>query len=280
MAMHMEAFRSSIATGANTFGQVTYISAGALLAPLVNGVQVSVALSKVHSIFGVGAHLDHIRPQAASFLPLPYPTLGPNNRSAAVESPPRFHDFSVQPIPLRPTEEFDIFATQDSGAGENEAVFVQFTDGNNEQPPSLVNIPGINGNGRYFTAHGTGSTTLTANAWTQCTVSLDQALPAGYYAMIGARAFSAGALAFRIQPQIEPLWRPGGVAVQAYDQMDPPGQRAFPITDRHYGGWGVWVKFFQNVVPYVQMWSTSADTAEEFWFDLVKLSDVVTAGAL
>src|SRR5882672_3401943 len=139
MPWTLEAFSSSLASGVtDVLQQVTFISAGAILAPSASGVQVSAALSKLHSLFGVGVTLENISPQAASMLPLPYPNLAPNNKGTAIESPARFWDFSRNPKPLRPTETFNIFASQTSGGAENEAVFVQFTDGLITQAPALA----------------------------------------------------------------------------------------------------------------------------------------------
>jgi hypothetical protein len=104
----------------------------------------------------------------------------------------------------------------------------------------------------------------------------DQALPAGYYALIGARAFSASALFFRMFPAMAPLWRPGGVAVQAYDQLDPVNQRFIPNMSDMSQGWGVWLSFYQNVPPQCEFFATAADTAEEGWFDLLYVNNTVT----
>ena len=281
MAWTLEAFRSSLASGVtDVLQQVTYISAGAILAPSAFGLQVSAALSKLHSIFGVGANLENISPQAASMLPLPYPNLAPNNIGVAIESPAKVWDWSRAPKPLRPTETFNIFASQTSGGAEEEAVFVQFCDGNIIPAPALASGPAINGNAMFTTAHATATVTLTANAFTQVTPILDLPLPAGTYALVGARVMSAGALAFRMKPINEPLWRPGGVAVQAADQLDAPGQRFMNPLTNAISHWGVWFTFFQNTVPNVDIWSTSADTKEDIWFDIIKLSDIVTANAL
>jgi len=278
---HMEAFRSSLASGAtDVFQQVTAITAGAVLAPSGSGFQVSAQLPFLHSLFGVGAHLENIQPQFASQQPLPYLTFAANNKGTAAESPPRFWDLSKNPKALRPTEFFNIFASQTSGGAENEAVFVQWSDNVYTPAPALAAGPSINGNGQFTIAHGTGTTTLTANAWTQVTITLDTPLPAGFYALVGCRAMSAGALAFRIRPIVEPLWRPGGVAVQAAGQLDAPNQRYYNPSTGRVSKWGVWVTFFQNTFPYVEFWSTSADTSEDVFFDLIKISDVVTAGAL
>jgi hypothetical protein len=69
---------------------------------------------------------------------------------------------------------------------------------------------------------------------------------------------------FKVIPAMGLLYQPGGVAVQAYDGMTPEHQR--------YGGWGEWSRFQQNVLPSISVLSSAADTAQEAWLDLVKLS--------
>lgn len=280
MAFHMEYFRSSLASGAtDVLQQVTFVSSG-VLAPSGNGVQVSAALSKLHSLFGFGANMENISPQAASMLPLPYPNLASNNVGTAMNSPAAVWDFSRSPKPLRPTEQFNIFASQISGGAETETVFVQFTDGIVTPAPALATAPALNGNGMLTTVHATATTTLTANAFTQVTPILDLPLPAGFYALVGARVMSAKAIAFRLAPINEPLWRPGGTAVQAATDLDYPGQRFINNLTGTMSHWGVWLTFFQNTVPNVQIFSTAADTKEDMWFDLIKISDITTSGAL
>lgn len=200
---HVELFSSSIASGANTFAQLNYVSVDAILPKLVNGVQVAPGLPRVMFVAGVSANLVHLRIQAPSMLPFPYPALSPNNRGTAFESPPRIHDLRANNIILAPTEEFDVFATQNAGAAQTPFALVGFHDGAVSQRPV----------GKYFSVHWTAATTLTANAWSLVTPVFDQGLPAGFYAMIGARTFSATALFFRMFPAMTPLWRPGGIAV-------------------------------------------------------------------
>ena len=177
---HLELFSSSIATsGANTFQQLTYTSVDNVLPKLNNGMQVSPTLPYLQAVLGVGAHMVHVRGQAPSMLPFPYPALSPNNRGAAFESPPRIWDFSRAPLPLRPTEEFDIFCTQNSGGAETEYVACQFSDGTLTPIPVAINPPGIGQNpttpGRFFAVHWTAAVTLTAGAFTQVQPVFDQA---------------------------------------------------------------------------------------------------------
>lgn len=280
MAFHMEYFRSSLSSGVtDVLQQVNFVASG-VLAPSSNGVQISAMLSKLHSLFGVGAHLENISPQAASMLPLPYPNLAGNNVGTAINTPPTVWDFSRGPKPLRPTETFNIFASQTAAGAETETVFVQFTDGVTTPAPPLATAPALNGNGMFTVAHATAATTLTANAFTQVTPVLDLPLPAGQYALVGMRVMTAHALAFRVAPINEPLWRPGGMAVQAPTSLDFPNQRYINPLNGMISPWGVWLTFFQNTVPNVQIFATAADTVEDMWFDLIKISDVVTAQAL
>ena len=273
---HLELFSSSNGTsGANTFIQTNYVSAGAVLPAISNGMQVSPNIPFLMAVAGVGSHMVHIRPQSPSQTSAFYSTLSPNNRGTAFESPPRIWDFSGAPLMLKPTEEFDIFTSQNSGGAETQYVACLFSDGTIDR-----NLPGINPAsvslnpgqiGHYFTAHATAATTLSAAAWTQVTPAFDNALYAGYYAIIGMRVFSATGLFFRLYPATGPVWRPGGTCVQAYDSLDPVNQRGYQQVVFPQQGWGVWHRFMQNVPPTVGIFATSADTAEEFWFDLVYL---------
>lgn len=282
--LHLELFTGSIASGANAFAQVPFFTTSNILPQQVSGMQVSPDLPFVHSVFPVSANLVHVRIQANSMQPFPYPTLGPNNRGTAFESPPRVWDFSRYPIPLKSTEEFDVFATQNAGAAQTVYVAVQFTDNRPDKAPGPINPPSLVTNqlmtGRAAPIHWTATTTLTAGSWTKVQPAFDQALPAGMYALMGARVFSASALFFRMFPAMGPKWRPGGVAVQAYDQMDPFYQRLF--YEQYVGdkNWGVWLYFYQNVPPQVEIFATAADTAEEGWFDLVYLGPQFVKSAI
>lgn len=281
---HLELFSSSLATGANTFQQLTYFSSDAILPRLVNGMQVSPDIPYLLAIMGVGANLVHVRAQANSMLPFPYPTLSPNNRGTAFESPTRVWDFSRAPLPLKPTEEFDIFASQNAAGAQTEYVACLFSDGHPTAIPGTLNPHQITLNpatpGRVFSVHWTASVTLTAGNWTLVQPAFDQALYAGYYALIGARVFSASGLFFRMFPAMGPKWRPGGTCVQTYDGYEHPSQRGFNALNSQFAGWGSWLTFYQNVPPQCEVFATAADTAQEGWYDLVYLGPQVISSTI
>jgi hypothetical protein len=215
----------------------------AIIPTLNSGLQIPKQLNKLGFVAGVGTSMTNLRVQTPAFLPYPWPSFGPVNRGSAFESPPRMFDLFKSPLNMNPTDELDVFIAQNSGGSETEYVFLSLTDG------MVSSAPG----GRFFTVHATGTTTQTAGAFTSCTLTFDQAIPAGLYAVIGARAFAATALAFRLAPAMEPLWRPGGIAVRTYDQLDPPGQRAYHLDGQVIAPWGVWMQFYQNVPPQVDV---------------------------
>jgi len=283
MAMTLEAFRSSLSSGVtDVLQQVTFIQANAYLAPSgTAALQVSAELPKLAMLWGVGAHLENIQPQASSFQPMPYPNFAPNNIGTALENPPKVWDFTRAPKVLRPTEAFSIYASQTSGGAENQAIFTMFTDGNIIAAPPVSQIPTQTGVGMFTIQHATAATTLTANAWTQVTPIMDSpGIPAGLYALVGMRAQSAGCLAFRVRPISGSGFRPGGTGTQTANQLEAPGQRFINALTGQQSPWGVWMNFYQNTPPFIEFWSTSADTKQDMWFDLIKISDATTSGAL
>jgi len=262
VAFHTVVFTSSTSgSGATTFVQLNF-KADVIVPTLNNGLQVPKQLNKLSFVAGVGTSLTNIRAQTPAFLPFPWPAFAPVNRGSAFESPVRCFQGHINPLPMNPTDELDIYICQNSGGSETEYVFCNLTDGMN--PPAPV--------GRFFTVHAVGTTTVTAAAFTSCALTFDQAIPAGLYACIGARAYSATGLAFRLAPAMEPLWRPGGIAVKAYDQMDPTAQRGYLENGMAVAPRGVWMTFYQNVPPQLDMFCTSADTAQECWLDLIQLN--------
>jgi len=112
------------------------------------------------------------------------------------------------------------------------------------------------------TVRATATTTLTANAWSPCVITLDQQLEAGTYAIIGMRAQSAGAKAARLILQ-ETASRPGVIAYDSNADIESPIFRN--------GNIGVFGTFTHNSIPQVEFLSLSADTVETVMLDIVKI---------
>jgi hypothetical protein len=250
--MHLSLFRSQIATGL-TLAQLTQV-AEPIIPASANGFLVQ-PLNKVAMACLVGTGAVRAQLQSASLRKNPYIDIAPVNRGLLAESPVRFTDWRLAPLVLAQNEELDAFAAQNAGTNQSPCLGVWFCDGP---------IPEITRQS-HLTIHATASATLNAAGYTSVSFTMDQSLDPGTYAIIGARCFSATGIFFRFIPNMgASVYRPGAPMVQAYDGADMAGSR--------HGGWGEWLRFATTNLPQVEIFATSADTAEELWIDLYQVS--------
>jgi len=165
-------------------------------------------------------------------------------------SPPAFHDLFSSPILLKTGETIRCLMAEDAAGASRVNALLWFSDG----PVAPVT-------GKIQTLRATGSTTLTANAWTACPLTFSQTLPKGTFQVVGARFQSAGARAGRlIQPGYD--WRPGAPGVDADGDLNAGRFR--------YGQAGVWCTFDSDNPPQAEFFSASADTSEVVHLDLIQ----------
>jgi len=254
MPHHTSAYQASIANDGNLH-QLTSIPDSIL--PTSGLGLLSNAFAYIMGVFYVGTSLVRGQFQAPSLRDYGNLDTQPVNIGTVVESPPRLDDFSMKMIPAAVTEEWDMFAAQNNAMNsETETAILFSSDGNIAPipPRKIVQI------------HWSASITLVKNTWSLIQMTLAQPLASGMYALVGARCLSAGAIAFRFVPSggvSATTNRPGGVAVQAEDQLDWPRQRR--------GGWGTWLQFTNTTVPQIEVFSLSNDTSEEGDVDIVPI---------
>jgi hypothetical protein len=119
--------------------------------------------------------------------------------------------------------------------------------------------------GQIFTVRGTASATLTAHAWTISPFVLDNSLEEGIYAIVGMEVETAHLIAYRLVfPGVANSVRPGGIGKTSVANLQDKIFR--------YGRLGVWGVFDAAVQPQVEYLSTTADSSETIWLDLVKLT--------
>lgn len=183
----------------------------------------------------------------------PYPLVRLNNGGSAFEDPPNVEIFD-NPIPINVGDPLTLNANLSTGTTNVYGV-VELGDTANEP---------IGFTGQVYRIRGTGATTLTANKWTQVTATWEQAsLPSGTYMVVGLQGYSAGALALRVFNSNSP-YRPGSLAYQSL------GQRPHPYFG-HQTGRNL-LKFTAPNYPNVEYFSSSADTSEEFFLDVVRVA--------
>ncbi len=198
-----------------------------------------------------------LRLRSATLDKLTLPEIVPLNQATGdVEpgSPPAIMKMLENPMSLGVDENLRAELNNNPGAVADQWLIVWFADG----PVTPLSGQEI------FTLRGTGTTTVTARAWSAVTLVLDEELPPGKYAIVGMRAESASCIAARVINREGDLWRPG--CLGADDEVD--------LTDPVFRGGklGIWATFPFTQFPDVEFLCDLADTAEIVHFDLVKMS--------
>ena len=179
--------------------------------------------------------------------------VAPINASDEPVAPTPWMPFFQKPLPLEVGEGLRALVTDSTGGASQSKVLVWLQG-------ELVPIP----EGVIQTIRCTATAALAAEAWTLLTLTLSQQLEAGRYAIVGMRAEAAGGIAARL---VIPgsTYRPGCICYDAVGDVEDPLFR--------FGKMGQsWGEFEHLFVPQVEFLSTSADTAETVWLDVVKLN--------
>ena len=216
-----------------------------------NNLQVPSATPALGLAVGIGVNLTRFQLQSPSLRRFINFESRPIHRSVTPLSPNPAIDFMDNVLELDAGEQLQAWTAEDgAGATRMNAIV------------NLLDKDVTSATGAIFTLRATGATTLVAFSWTNGALTLDQVLPVGQYAIVGARCESAGLLAFRFVFQNQTP-RPGGIGNLTESTLTLPRQR--------FGGWGIWGTFDNWTIPTVDYFSSSADTAEVLALDLVKV---------
>ncbi len=182
-----------------------------------------------------------------------------------------FQFFNDTPIPLSPGESLEVDVITTGGVAAQSTIGIWLDNG----LPDTVTGPLLAG------VRATSSTTLTANAWSAATLTFDNPLPIGSYAIVGMVAISAtGVLARCALPGFP--WRMGaiceiapptsGAATAANTAIQRPDQfRLGRFGTYGQGAYHSWGAFISTSPPQVEFLALAADTSETVLFDLVKI---------
>jgi hypothetical protein len=196
------------------------------------------------------------RLSAPSLRRVSLPHINPNNggadASAEPDANPAVMDLRRNPIILDIDEQLNAEAHSDTTAAAAQWVIVWLSD----KPVTPVE-------GNIVTVRGTNTNTLTAGAWSNGDIALDEDIPKGRYQLVAMRTLSAGLVAARAVPR-GGKWRPGCLGCDDAQDHTPPIFR--------YGQMGVWFEFEHNRIPSVDFLSISADSDQEVFLDLIKVA--------
>lgn len=252
MAQHLVAFTSSQSAG-TTNDQLNALTGTAEYVQNNNHVFRDEQPRQIAGIYVMGASLTRARIVSPSRRAVAPQQIRPITRAAAVPTDPNFADYRRKPMLLQAREEISIETTNDLAMGsEQHWAGLWLWDGN-------ANLP----SGERYVIRATGTTTLVANTWTNVALTYDDTIPQGRYAIINMECQSAGAVLGRCVSPGETWMRPGVLAVTAL------GNRTWFGHYENY--FGVLTTFVNMALPSIEFLSTSADTAETVFFDVVKI---------
>lgn len=216
-----------------------------------NNISVPASTPELGFLYGIGVNLTRAQLQSPSLRRMFNYEVRPIQKAATPASPPSYCDMMDNTIALDAGEQLQAWTAEDGAGATRMSVIASLVD--KAVTPVTENI---------YTLRATGAATLVAYSWTNAPIVLDQVLPVGQYALVGARAESAGLIAFRFVFQNQTP-RPGGIGALTETGISPSRQR--------YGGWGVWGTFDNWTIPTVDFFSGTADTSEVLALDLVKI---------
>lgn len=246
---HLAAFEGSIAATADT--DLTAVTDNCLLiqnSHFVPQQDMQVLFAYATAVTLLRAKL--VTPTLRQFSP---PFIRPIDNAISPTSRTPIADYRNYPLNLKALEEIAVQAT-DSAAGPNACTaMIGLQTGPMQTAPQ----------GQIITMRGTGTTVQTALAWSQAAITWADTLPAGSYACVGLSGFAATGVAMRLIFDGQ-FWRPGAI-IGATGVIIPN-----PIFLK--GGLGVLGMFTANRMPNIEVFSTSADDAQEVYLDLVRVA--------
>ena len=200
---------------------------------------------------GVGGRLES--PSLRRFMNVALSRVfGSATLASAVPFP--YNDWSSNPIPLSRSEGLQLlFDNGDNSELSTGVVFL--TDGD---------IGRISG--RIHTVRGLTASVTTTGAWASTPIILDESLPAGRYAVVGAEVIGADIQACRFL-FVGQGSRPGCIPKLLSDDPRPDIFR--------FGGLGVWGEFEFEQIPQIEVLVTGASGVMEVFLDLMQIREGV-----
>lgn len=187
---------------------------------------------------------------SARYVSLPY--MAPVNVGATVPSYPQIADFGFGPLTIPKADMISMEATHAGAGAQNVYIAAWFGFLYRDAQP-----------GQRYRVRATGTITNSAGTWQSGSLNMEQTLPAGMYAVVGLDVIGANLFAARL---IFPgsSYRPG---VLCRESLGNTPSDVF--TNGKLGTYGV----FDSVnTPNLETLSVGANTSQEVYMDLVKIS--------
>lgn len=207
---------------------------------------------KLFAFYAGGTILNSVQLVTPSTRQISIPRMVPVSLVVAPPTDPNVIDLRMNPLSLNALEEISLLNTLGTNASNLPFVNVLFV-GDQLQPPQRGDI---------LTLHGTATTAAVAFGWTSITITWDNTLPSGTYAIVGAQVISATAIAHRFIFK-DSVYRPGFLSVGS------AGIRT--AFDYYRGGMGTLGMFTTTTYPTLQVLCSGTDAAHDVVLSIVKV---------
>lgn len=248
---HLAAYSSSIA-GASTNATLSAVNDGILT--ISNNAFLIPRKGELVAAAAFGVNCSRQRLNTPDFRYVGLPSIVPVNQALTVPSPPNVADFRESPLKLQKVDQTTIESTNTDAGAQTHVCLVVLAFGRKTVPP-----------GNITRLRGTAAITAVAGSWVNGTLTLDQTLPQGQYAVVGMMANGTNLLGARLIFAGAPF-RPGCLAQNAVNGIP---HKMF--TDGSLGTYGT----FENAnLPNLEIFTVAACTAQEVFLDVVRIGDV------
>lgn len=200
----------------------------------------------------MSATLNRVRFATPKTRILTNPWVRPIIEAAVPPSNPAVCDWLDSPFMLNGLEEIQMLATSGLAMGNENFTGLAAVATGIEPVPQ----------GDYYRLRFTSTTAATANKWSQLTVTWQDVLPAGQYAVVGLEHESANGQACRLIFNGQ-QFRPGTLSVTALANR----QGAMFYGHRL----GVFGRFLQTAMPIPEVLANAADASHEGYMEIVRV---------
>lgn len=217
-----------------------------------NDVIIPDELTNIIGAYGLGPSATRVSLQSPSLRRMFNQEVEPLDLNAIATDQLLLNWYGFSPLVVDPGEPFELWMAEGAAGASRVTGLVWICD----TPPQPVI-------GDIHTIRVTSTNTAVANAWTNVTLTFNDVLPSGTYALVGAAMQSATLQAFRFVFK-GGSWRPGALGQATI------GTRVNPIFRN--GNLGDWGDFENLTPPSMDVLCNAADAAFAGVLDLIQLS--------
>lgn len=248
--LHLAAYTAAVGSTANTAVQALTDD---YLDVLGTGFRLR-SPAKLFAAWAGSPTLNRLRFDSPSLRLIGNPFLRPLQAAILPAQDPNLMDLTRNPFALKMGEQIDAQITAAPAMTERATILIWLAE-------RITPVP----IGDVYAIRFTSTGAAVANAWTTITLTLDQSIAPGEYALVGSEHQSTNAIAHRWIIPDRP-WRPGFLSVTAVEN------RTHKLL--YEGGLGDWGRFWNTSLPQLQVLCNAADATHVGWMYIVRMRDM------